>query len=92
MVVLDIPMPESCEKCNAGSSCWYEAEIEEFSFRRAFCINGRDISDLDCSCRPDWCPLVEVEPKVIRERTSHTTWQEKTVYVRKSDAEKGSGT
>lgn len=88
MVVIDIPMPEHCMTCDASSECLYEYGTR--IFRRSFCINGRDITDFKYS-RPDWCPMAEVEEAKIKMRTSHTTWEEKTVYVRKDNAEKKRG-
>jgi len=90
MVVIDIPMPESCKECNAvGQFCTHTAYGDVTLF---FCPSGSDVTGRDrenpFDFRPDWCPMVEVEEKKIQDRTSHVTWQEKTVYVRKDNAEK----
>ena len=94
MVVIDIPMPESCKECNAvGQFCTHTAYGDVTLF---FCPSGSDVTREDredaLPYRPDWCPMVEVEEEKVTCRISHVTWLEKTVYVKKSDSEKGSGT
>lgn len=93
MVILDIDMPESCEKCYCVGQFRTHTAYGDVSL--FFCPDGSDVTREDREdafpYRPDWCPMVEVEEKKIQERTSHTTWEEKTVYVRKSDAEKKRG-
>lgn len=93
MVLLDIDMPESCEKCNAVGQ--FRTHTEDGDVSLFFCPSGSDVTREDREdafpYRPDWCPMVEVEEEKVTCRISHVTWLEKTVYVRKSDAEEKRG-
>lgn len=90
MVVLDITMPESCEECNCVGQ--FRTHTEDGDLSLFFCPSGSDVTREDregpFTFRPDWCPMIEVEEKRIRERVSHVDWKARTVYVRKDNAEK----
>lgn len=85
MVILDIPMPESCEECNAVGI--FRTHTEDGDVSLFFCPSGSDVTREDregpFTFRPDWCPMIEVEEKESQERTSHVSWKTRKVYVKK---------
>lgn len=85
MVAIDIPMPESCEKCNAVGQ--FRTHTEDGDVSLFFCPSGSDVTREDREdafpYRPDWCPMIEVEEKEIQERTSHVSWETRKVYMKK---------
>lgn len=85
MVILDIPMPESCKECNAVGQFRVNTESGDVSL--FFCPSGSDVTGRDreypFDFRPDWCPMIEVKEKEIQERTSHVSWETRKVYVKK---------
>ena len=83
MVLINMDFPTSCDRCPL---------FMQISDLCAYCMATRmPIRFGEVDMRDILCPLIEVEEKEIQERVSHVDWKARTVYVRKSDAEKKRG-
>lgn len=82
MILIPIDMPKNCLQCpmmetqmltpGEGTMLCMLERAKEKKSRGMIYHKDR---------RPGWCGLKEVHPEVIRERNTHTSWSERTVYV-----------